>query len=114
MPIWKGDDASDPVDYRPISLTPHLSKIIERTVRIQMTTFLDENNLLEDSQHGSRGGRSTLTQLLKQYDLLVEKLARGQNVDVTFLDFSKAFDLVDHSLLLKKIKEKGFQGKLLS
>ena len=79
-----------------------------------MTTFLDENNLLEDSQHGSRGGRSTLTQLLKQHDLLVEKLARGQNVDVTFLDFSKAFDLVDHSLLLKKIKEKGFRGKLLS
>ena len=79
-----------------------------------MNEFLDRNNLLEDTQHGSRGGRSTLTQLLRQHDLLVEKLAKGQNIDVTFLDFSKAFDLVDHSILLRKTKGKGFCGKLLS
>ena len=78
-----------------------------------MTQFLDENNLLEESQHGYRGGRSTLTQLLKQHDLLVQKLARGKNINVTFLDYSKAFNLVDHSLLLRKIKEKSFRGELL-
>ena len=78
-----------------------------------MTKFLDDNKLLEDSQHGSRSGHSTITQLLRQNYLLVEKLAQGKNVEVTFIDFSKAFDFVDHSLLLRKVKLKGFRGKLL-
>ena len=62
---------------------------------------------------GQGGGRSTLTQLIRQHDILMEKMSRGSNVDVTFLDFSKAFDLVDHSLLLRKIKDKGIRGYLL-
>ena len=60
-PIWKGDDLSDPINFRTISLTSHLSKILERLVRIQMTDFLTENKLIEDSQHGSRGEEYTHT-----------------------------------------------------
>ena len=74
---------------------------------------MTENNLIEDSQHESRGGRGTITQLIKQHDVLVENIAKGNNMDINYLDFSKAFDLVDHLLLLRKLKEKGFRGDLL-
>ena len=99
-PIWKGTDREDPKDYRPISLTSHTIKIMERVIRESMTEFLVTHNLIEDSQHGSRNGRGTLTQLIRQHDLLIEKLAEGRNMDLVYLDFSKAFDLVDHSILL--------------
>ena len=112
-PLWKGEDAMDPINYRPISLTNHLIKIVERLVRSQMTDFLTENNLIEETQHGSRSKRGTMTQLINQHDFLVENMAKGYNVDINYLDFSKAFDLVDHSLLLRKIKAKGFRGELL-
>ena len=71
-PIWKGEDSSNPINYRPISLTSHLSKVIERVVRQEMTAFLDSNHLIEDSQHGSRSGRGTMSQLIKQHDMLVD------------------------------------------
>ena len=79
-----------------------------------MTKFLDQHKLIEDSQHGSRSGRGTMTQLINQHDRLVDKLMLGKNMDVLYLDFSKAFDIVDHSVLLSKLKSKGFGGKLLS
>ena len=66
-PIWKGKEIEDPTNYRPISLTNHLIKIIERIVREKVTSFLEDNNLIEDTQHGSRNGRGTVTQLLKQH-----------------------------------------------
>ena len=113
-PIWKGEDREDPINYRPISLTSHLGKIIVRVIRIKITEHLVDNNLLEDSQHGSRSGRGTLTQLLNQHDILVEKLSHRKNVDLAYLDFSKAFDFVDHSILLQKVKKKGIRGRLLN
>ena len=112
-PLWKGSDFQDPVNYRPISLTAHMVKIIERLIRAQVTDYLMENNLIENSQHGSRCGRGTLTQLIRQHDIFLENMAKGNNIDITYLDFSKVFDLVDHSLLLRNMKEKGVRGKLL-
>merc|ERR1711873_18104 len=56
-PIWKGEDSSNPINYRPISLTSHLSKVIERVIRMEMTVFLDRHNLIEDTHYGSRHGR---------------------------------------------------------
>ena len=96
-PIWKGDNIGDPGNYRPISLTTHLSKIVERVIRLEMTEFLNSHGLIEDWQHGSRSGRGTMTQLIRQHDMLTERLAKGKNIDLIYLDFSKAFDLVDHS-----------------
>ena len=54
-----------------------------------------------------------MSQLIKQHDMLVDSLTLGKNIDVLYLDFSKAFDMVDHLVLLQKLKSKGFEGKLL-
>ena len=86
---------------------------MERLVRKQISDYLSVHNLIETEQHGSRSGRGTLSQLLVQHDTLVEKLSQGKNMELVYLDFSKAFDLVDHSLLLNKLKAKGVHGQLL-
>ena len=67
---------------------------------------------MDDSQHGSRAGRSTLSQLLEHQDEILKELEEGNNVDAVYLDFSKAFDKCDHGILLHKIKKLGIKGKL--
>ena len=64
----------------------------------------EENNLMSDGQHGFRSFRSTLTQLLGHYDAVLESLEAGASgYDAIYLDFSKAFDKVDHRVLLHKL-----------
>ena len=111
-PVWKGGDRSQPSQYRPVALTSHLAKILERIVRARVTTYLEDNNLLDPTQHGGRTGRSTLSQLLTQYDQVLHWLEGGANVDIVYLDFAKAYDKVDIWLLLNKIKDLGIQGDL--
>ena len=113
IPIYKGGDQGDPANYRPVSLTSHLAKIFEKIVRKKMVEYLEHNNLLNDSQHGFRRGRSCLTQLLTHYDTLMTYLEKGHNVDTVYLDFSKAFDKVDHSIIIRKLQSLGIGGKLI-
>jgi len=112
-PLFKGGSKSDPANYRPVALTSHLIKIYEKTIRKKITTFMEECNSFNENQHGFRAGRSCLTQLLGHYDNIVNLLETGHNVDVVYLDFSKAFDKVDFNILLTKAKKLGIQGKLL-
>ena len=76
-PIHKGDSVSDPANYRPISLTSHLAKTEERIMRKRMVNFLEENDKMDPNQHGSREGRSTLSQLLEHHHEIVEILEKG-------------------------------------
>ena len=99
-PIWKGSDLSLPSDYSPISLTCHLGKILERLVRSQVTDYLNKNKLLEETQHGSRNGRGTLTQLLKQYDCVLSKLAAGKNVDIDYFYIPASSQLGQDTVIL--------------
>ena len=112
-PIWKGSDPEEPVSYRPISLTSHIGKLMEKVIREQLVDFLSHNGLIEDDQHGSRKQRSTFSQLLNQHDLILDMLTCGENCDMVYLDMSKAFDMVDHCILLRKMKDKGVGGLLL-
>ena len=82
-------------------------------IRKQMADFLTHNKLLSEDQHGARSGRSTITQLLEQHHMVLDLLLEGKNVDCIYLDFPKAYDLVDLSVLLIKIKNMGIQGNLL-
>ena len=111
-PIYKKDSKLDPANYRPISLTSHVIKIFERVVRKNLVRYLEENNLLSSKQHGFRKGRSCLTQLLKHYDTILNNYLNNTETDVIYLDYAKAFDKVDHQLLLKKLHHYGIGGKV--
>ena len=113
-PIYKGGNQGDPANYRPVSLTSHLTKVFEKIVRRNITKHIDDNNLFNPSQHGFREGRSCLSQLLSHIDEILSLLEEGKDVDVIYIDFSKAFDKVDHTILLRKLKALGIDGKLLS
>ena len=109
---FKKGDKTDPANYRPISLTSHLMKIFERVIRNKIVSHLEENCLLNTKQHGFRKGRSCLTQLLHHYDQILKNYNEGHEMDVIYLDFSKAFDKVDHKILLEMLIRYRITGKL--
>ena len=113
-PIFKKGDKSDAENYRPISLTSHIIKIFERVIRKGLVNHLESNNLLSRNQHGFRKGRSCLTHLLKHIDSIIQSVLDGNEHDVVYLDFAKAFDKVDHKILFHKLQMFGIEGKLLS
>ena len=77
-----------------------------------MQEYLVLNSLIEDEQHGSLNRRGTLSQLLAQHDMIANLLVEGNECHLIYLDFSKVFYLVDHSVLITKMVEKGFGEKL--
>ena len=102
---------SDPANYRPISLTSHLAKTEERFMRKIMVDFLEENDKMDPNQHGSREGRSTLSQLLEHHHEIVEILEKGENVDCIYTDFSKAFHKCDLGIIMHKLRALGITGR---
>ena len=85
-------------------------KVLERVVRPQLVEYITSNGVLDD---GGRALRSTLSQLLDQNDWVIESLEAGSNVDLLYLDFAKAFDLVDLSIMVTKLNKAGVGGKAL-
>jgi ribonuclease P/MRP protein subunit RPP40 len=88
--------------------------VFEKVIRNYIVKFLDETNAFNANQHGFRVGRSCLSQLLTHYDNIICLLENGVNVDTVYLDFAKAFDKVDHSIVIKKLSLIGIRGKVLS
>ena len=114
VPIYKGGDRSLAKNYRPISLTSAMMKLLERLIRKQLVNFLSVHNLFNPNQHGFRHGRSCLSALLDVYDNMMTSLSNNpkSSVDMIYLDYAKAFDKVDHGVLLNKLKTFGICGKL--
>ena len=111
-PLFKSGNRGLAENYRPVALTSHLSKIFEKIIRCQLLSFFEENSILNKNQHGFRKGRSCISQLLAHFEKIIEMLSNGNNVDVVYLDFSKAFDKLDFNTLLSKLKKYGVCGKL--
>jgi hypothetical protein len=113
VPIFKGKSRYDPLNYRPVSLTSVCCKSMERVVSARLVEFLESHELLSHRQFGFRKARSTEDQLLLAYSEVVESVDAGLVVDVALLDFSKAFDVVSHHVLLGKLLALGISGDLL-
>ena len=111
-PVYKKGNKTDPANYRPVSLTSHIIKVFERIMRKNLVCFLEKNHIFSSKQHGFRKGRSCLTQLLQHMDFLFQNYMDNSETDVIYLDYAKAFDKVDHSILLEKIKAYGIEGKV--
>ena len=111
-PIHKGGSKQKPEQYRPVSLTSHVMKVFERVIKKRIMKHLIENQTLNDGQHGFVPGRSTQTQLLAHYNEIYEALMEGKRLDTIFLDFAKAFDKVDHEILLENFKKHKISGKI--
>ena len=106
IPILKheGLDPTDPANFRPIANVSFISKVIEKVIACQLTSYLDTNNLLPTMQSGFRKGHSTETLLLRLLSDIYGAIDRSQLTLLALFDVSAAFDTVDHEILLKRLK----------
>ena len=111
-PLHKGGSRSIPKNFRPVALTSHLIKVFERVIRKFLVRYLETNGYMTPGQHGFRALRSTLTQLLSHFDSVLMDLESGASSDTIYLDFSKAFNKVDHGILHHKLRNLGINGKM--
>ena len=116
VPLHKGKDApmSQPKSYRPISILPVISKIIERVIQSQITNHMNNSQLFHPNHHAYRSFHSTTTAMLSMHDAWVEAAERGLHTGVVMIDMSAAFDVVDIPILLKKCKILNFNTESLS
>ena len=111
-PIFKKGSKADPGNYRPVSLTNVIGKMMERIVKDDIVTYIEKNQLISDTQHGFRSGRSPQTNLIEFQNETTKWLDEGSAFDVLYLDFEKAFDKVSHKKLVKKLGKVGIVGKV--
>ena len=110
IPSYKKGDKSECSNYRPISLLPNISKIIEKAMYTRLYNFLEKYNCLYKKQFGFRNSHSTNHALISITEKIRESLDNNEYSCGVFLDFQKAFDTVNHNILLKKLHHYGIRG----
>jgi len=109
-PIYKKGQKEDPRNYRPVSLTLVPGKITEQFTLSVLNGHVKDNQGIRPSQHGFMKGRSCLTNLVFFYDQVTHLVDESKSVDVVYLGFRKAFDIVPYSILLGKLAAHGLDG----
>ena len=107
IPLFKKGSRNKSENYRPVSLTSVICKLLERLIKDHMVEFLVKHKLLNSSQHGFLKARSCLTNMLCFLEEITKWIDVGSAVDIIYLDFQKAFDKVPHQRLLLKLKAHG-------
>ena len=113
IPIPKGGNLTLVKNYRPISLLPLPGKILEKLMHKHLTNYLDEESILTDNQHGFRKGHSTIHSIAQLTTFVNKKADIGVPTLATFVDFRKAFDCVQHEILLRKLSALGMHCKVI-
>ena len=111
-PIYKKGARNHAENYRPISLTSVICKLMEKFVKDSVMRHIISNGMLSPKQYGFISGRSTTTQLLRYLDECVENVVKGEVVDTIYLDYAKAFDTVPHRRLISKLDSYGIKGNI--
>ena len=111
--IYKKGQKSSLSNYRPISLTSVPGKVMERIIKDTLMSHLTRNRLIRPSQHGFVPKKSCTTNLLEYLEKVTKAVEEGKDVDIVYLDFAKAFDLVPRCRLIAKLKAHGVDGELL-
>ena len=114
IPIYKNGDTNLIKNYRPISILPSLSKVFERTIHQQLFNHFNSNKLFYDNQYGFRRHHSTEMATLELIDRITCAMDNKQFALSIFLDLSKAFDTLDHQIVLGKLKHYGVKGTSLN
>ena len=112
-PIHKKGSKSDPGNYRGVSLTSVVGKMMERIVKNEIDKHVESNALMSKTQHGFRTGRSVQTNLIEFLNQTTKWADEGECYDVIYLDFSKAFDVVCHKRLMVKLRAIGIGGRVI-
>ena len=113
IPLFKSGDQAFFVNYRPVSVLPVFSKFLEKVIYKRLYSYLLKYNLLFDNQYGFRKSHSTSLALIHLYDKLSCAIDNNEFTMGVFIDLSKAFDTVDHQILLAKLNHYGVRGTLL-
>ena len=114
IPLYKSEDPMKFNNYRPVSLLCILSKVFEKIMYTRLLKFLNKLQIIYKNQFGFRKHHSTYMALMLLIDKITKSLDKGEFVVGVFLDFSKAFDTVNHEILLKKMEHYGIRGHVLS
>ena len=113
IPLHKGGSKTNPTNYRPISLLPQFGKLFEKIIKERIVAFLVEYNIITDHQYGFRKLHSTELAITDIQNKLLQNLDDNKITCTIFLDLAKAFDCVDHEILLRKLERYGIRGKTL-
>lgn len=112
-PIFKKENTEDVRCYRPIALIPIMAKIFERVLYNNLIEYFEKNKIIIDNQVGFRKGKSVNTAMHQFLQKIITELDKKNQVTALYMDMTKAFDYVDHGLLLHKLEIYGVRGKAL-